>query len=112
MSLDIWLEDVGVATGTTIQIFDRNITHNLGAMAKACGIYDCLWRPGEHGIETAGQMIEPLRAGYAKLLAEPGEMRNHDSPNGWGIYDHFVPFVADVLRACEEYPGARVRVSV
>jgi hypothetical protein len=111
VSLDIYLSDVGAATGAEIELYSRNITHNLARMANACGIYDCLWRPDENGIETAAQMIEPLRAGYAKLLAEPDEMRKHNASNGWGTFEHFVPFVEDVLRACEQYPGARVRVS-
>lgn len=111
MSLDIDLFDVGRDTGEEFVLASHNITHNLNKMAIAAGIYGCLWRPEEHGIETASQMIEPLRAGLARMLAEPAKMRAYDSPNGWGIYDDFLPWVMRVLASCERYPGARVRVS-
>jgi hypothetical protein len=37
----------------TLEVFDYNITHNLGEMAKAAGIYMELWRPEEIGIIKA-----------------------------------------------------------
>lgn len=37
--------------------------------------------------------------------------RAYDSPNGWGTYDNFVPWLEKYLAACEEYPDAEVRVS-
>lgn len=91
------------------EVCDENITHNLNRMADAAGIYDCLWRPEEHGIVKASQMIEPLRAGLQKLQADPAHFRQFDAPNGWGKYEHFVPFVSKILSRCEEYPDADVR---
>jgi len=48
MSLDVYL----MKTMPT-SVYDANITHNLGAMAEAAGIYKHLWRPEEIGITKA-----------------------------------------------------------
>jgi hypothetical protein len=93
------------------EVYSRNITHNLGAMADAAGIYDACWRPDENGITKAAQLIPLLREGLAKLEADPDTYRKHDAPNGWGTYKHFVPFVREYLAACERDPDADVSVS-
>jgi hypothetical protein len=103
MSLDFSLSD---EKGD--QLFSLNITHNLGKMADAAGIYKVLWRPEENGITHAHQCIEPLKAGLIELVCYPTKYGQYNSPNGWGLYEHFVPFVADVLRACVEFPNATV----
>lgn len=106
MSLDISL----IAVRPT-EIYSANITHNLGRMADAAGIYKHLWRPEEIGITTASQLIEPLKAALVKLRADPDHFRQFDAPNGWGRYQHFVPFVADYLAACQANSDATVEVS-
>jgi len=103
MSLDVWLT---AARPTTV--YASNITHNLGRMAEEAGIYQHLWRPEEIGVTTAGELIEPLERGLAALKAEPDRFRAFDAPNGWGRYEHFVPFVAQYLDACRENPDATV----
>ena len=105
MSLDFYLNQNGE------RIFSRNITHNLGAMAKEAGIYKCLWRPEENGITKASQCIEPLKAGLILLVTDPERFEQYNSPNGWGLYEPFVPFVTAVLQACCRYPDADVEVS-
>jgi hypothetical protein len=92
-------------------VYCSNITHNLNAMAGEAGICKHLWRPGEIGITKAHQLIEPLTAGLALLEARPDHFRQFDSPNGWGLYVHFVPFVESYLAACAEHPDADVSVS-
>lgn len=106
MSLDFYLND---ADGNTV--FERNITHNLNKMAVAAGIYEVLWRPDEHGIEKANQCIEPLQKGLIDLVSNRRKYEEFNSPNGWGLYKHFVPFVTAVLMACCDYPDANVMVS-
>ena len=88
-----------------------NITHNLNTMAKKAGIYHCLWRPDEVGITKANQLIEPLTKGLDDLKARPDYFKKFNSPNGWGMYQDFVPFVEEYLNACKEYPEANVEVS-
>ena len=34
-----------------------------------------------------------------------------NSPNGYGLYKHFVPFVEEYLNACKEYPNAKIYIS-
>ena len=93
------------------RVYSANITHNLGDMADAAGIYKPLWRPEEIGIVKAGELIEPLSEGLAKLKAEPGRFKEFNVSNGWGLYEHFVPFVEQYLEACKAYPNATVSVS-
>jgi hypothetical protein len=110
MSLDFYLERMpDVVEPETV--FDANITHNLTKMASEAGIYEVLWRPDEHGYKKAEQIIPILRAGLELLKSDPERFKKFDSPNGWGRYIHFVPFVEEVLAACEEYPDADIRVS-
>ena len=106
MSLDFYLTQDGE------EMFSRNITHNLGKMASEAGIYKCLWRPEENGYTKASQCIKPLQDGLVALVADPDGFRKYDSPNGWGLYIHFVPFVFAELMACIEYPDADVRACV
>ena len=106
MSLDVYLTAV-----RPTQVYESNITHNLNDMAKEAGIYMHLWRPEEIGITTAKELIEPLKAGLALLKSDPERFKKFDSPNGWGKYEHFVPFVQDYLNACESNPDAKVEAS-
>lgn len=92
-------------------VFSSNITHNLGRMAGAAGIYQHLWRPEEINITHAAELIEPLAKGLADLRARPDHFKTFDSANGWGTYPNFVRFVAEYLDACREHPGATVSVS-
>lgn len=90
------------------RVYSANITHNLGKMADAAGIYQHLWRPEELGIKTAAELIEPLQAGLDRLRDDPEAFKKHNAPNGWGLYEHFVPFVEKYLAACREHPNAVV----
>jgi hypothetical protein len=80
-------------------------------MAKEAGVYQHLWRPEEIGITKAAQLVEPLRAAVALLKSDPARFEQHNAPNGWGMYKHFVPFVENYLAACERNPDAEVSVS-
>lgn len=106
MSLDVWLEVI-----KPCEVWQANITHNLGRMAEEAGIYKHLWRPEEIGITTAHQLIVPLREGLNKLLLEPERFKKFDPPNKWGSYEVLIKFVSDYLSACEESPSATVKVS-
>jgi hypothetical protein len=93
------------------RVYSANITHNLGEMAQEAGIYQALWRPEEEGYYTASDLIEPLTRGLALLTSDPERFKAFNSPNGWGMYEHFVPFVAKYLEACVTHPDARVDAS-
>lgn len=96
--------------GATSEIYSRNITHNLGKMARAAGIYEPLWRPDELGITHARDLIEPLASGYVRLIDNPDDFKRHNPENGWGSYEQLVEFVADYLSACIRHPDASVDV--
>lgn len=106
MSLDVYLTAV-----RKTEVYSRNITHNLGAMADEAGIYKHLWRPEELEITTAGELIEPLTSALKTIKSDPERFEQHNPSNGWGDYDGFVAFVIDYLAACQENPDAEIEIS-
>ena len=92
-------------------LYNDNITHNLGLMAEKAGIYKHLWRPEEMNIKYANELIKPLTKGLNKLKSKPEYYKKFNASNGWGLYEHFVPFVENYLNACIENPEANVNVS-
>lgn len=121
MSLDVWLNDTteticqhcGSQAGSpeVYEAFSANVTHNLGRMAEEAGLYEIVWRPEENGIEKASQLIVPLEAGIALMKSDPERFEAFNSPNGWGLYKNFVPWLERYLAACREHPNAAVHVS-
>lgn len=104
MSLTVYLND---KDGN--EFYHRNITHNLGKMADAVGIYNILWRPDELAwVSTAKDIIPILEKGLTELVLNKTKYSAYNSPNGWGMYDHFVPFCIDYLQACRDYPDASI----
>lgn len=117
MSLDVYLLDstlcpnCGHEVVTEHEVFDANVTHNLGDMAEAAGIYYALWRPDELGYEHARDLIAPLLTGLTLLRSDPERFEKFNPSNGWGSYKDFVPWVEGYLAACENHPNARIKVS-
>jgi len=93
------------------EFFSANITHNLGSMADEAGIYRCLWRPDENGITKAGQLVPLLEAGLALMRSDRPRFEKFNAKNGWGLYEHFIPWIEEYVEACKKYPDATVRVS-
>jgi len=112
MSLDIYLKEPPCPhCGSVSWTHSQNITHNLGNMAKEAGIYGILWRPEENGITAAGQLVEPLRKGIYDMVSRPEHYEQFNSPNGWGLYKHFLPWLEELLAAAEAHPNATVEAS-
>ena len=111
MSLDVYLKDP-TATYETEPLYHANITHNLGKMADAAGIYMALWRPHEIGAEVATDIIDAVEKGLVELKSTPAYYEQFNSPNGWGLYENFVPFVERYLAALKKYPKALLDVSI
>lgn len=109
MSLDFYLEYE--IDGHNIEVFWKNITHNLNTMADKCGLYTALWRPDENGFVYAKDIINILDEGYSELCLKSDYYKEFEAENGWGTYDGFKEFVKAVLEACKEYPNAKIRVS-
>jgi hypothetical protein len=81
------------------EVFEANITHNLGQMAEAAGIYKACWRPEEIGATKAADIIPLLRDGIEKLEANPEHFAQFNASNGWGTYEQFAPWVQKYLDA-------------
>ena len=113
MSLDVTLY-IDVDTGgeglTRVELFSANITHNLGKMAVEAGIYNHLWHHEEVGAKHAGDIIDALDAGLTLMKADPDHFEQFNASNGWGLYEHFVPWVKRYLEACREHPKAIIGV--
>ena len=92
-------------------VFDYNITHNLGKMAEAAGIYKHLWCPEELGFTLAGELIRDLKEGLVALESNPERFDEFAPSNGWGSYDGLVDFVKSYIIACEVFPEAKIHVS-
>ena len=111
MSLDVALfveVDTGADEPHRAELFEANITHNLGAMARAAEIYDAVWHPDVSRIECAGDLIEPLERGIDAMKADPAKFKGYNAPNGWGLYDYFVPWLEAYLAACKAHPKAKI----
>ncbi len=112
MSLDVSLLDTCCdKCKRKDEVYSANITHNLGRMADAAGIYKALWRPEDIEAKQAKDIITILEKGLANLKARPDYFKQFDAPNGWGLYVHFVPFVENYLEACRASPEAYIEVS-
>ena len=111
MSLDISLfmkVDTGDKDLTHLTLWDGNITHNLTDMADAAGIYGIVWRPEENDITCAGDIVEKLTSGLDDMKANPKKYEAFNASNGWGLYEHFVPFIQEYLDACRRHPKASI----
>jgi len=94
-------------------VFCQNITHNLNEMAMAVSddFYKALWRPEEINCKYAKDIVLILSKGYFELLGNEEVYKKYDSPNGWGLYKNFLPWVKEYLDACKEHPDSEIEVS-
>ena len=121
MSLDVSLHSTELVTKTcphcgsryqeVEELFEANITHNLGKMARKAGIYHYLWRPEEIDITFAKELIDPLTLGIEELKENPDTYKKLNPKNGWGSYGGLVEWVERYLEACKENPDALINVS-
>lgn len=95
------------------EFYNANITHNLNKMAEAADIYTALWRPEEATppYVYGADLVKVLSDGLERLEADPAKFEVFNASNGWGLYEHFVPFVRKYLNACKKYPTAKVGAS-
>lgn len=91
-------------------VYHANITHNMVDMAKAAGLYEPLWRAVENGYVRAGELVDPIAEGIAKLMEDPEEMSKLNPANGWGSFDALLEFARSTMAACQVYSDAEIRV--
>ena len=119
MSLDVYLKRkrwISYDEGKTLtedneEVFWANITHNLHIMAGKAGIYEALWHPEEINATKAKDIISIVEKGLADMRRRPSYYLMFDSPNGWGTYEDFVPWIERYLEALKKYPEAEIEVS-
>ena len=96
-------------------VHDSNITHNLTKMAHKSGLYNPLWDIYKYTDDDnkvlARYLISDLEEGLKELKSNPEKYKQFNSPNSWGMYKHFVPFVEKFLKDCKEYPNGEVYMS-
>lgn len=85
----------------SLDINQFNITHNLRGMWRAAGIEDALYE--SHG-KTAAEILSTLEAGLRWLAMHPTEAEEHNAPNGWGTYEHALPWLAKVCEYFRQNP--------
>lgn len=112
MSLDISLYYKTENEEYNHEVFESNITHNLAKMADEARIYYAVWIGGENGFEFAGDLIPILKGGIEDMEERPDYYRKFSADNGWGTYGQFLPWLKELLAACEEHPKARIHVSI
>lgn len=110
--------DVDLMVTQPVSVYEANITHNLGEMARAVELsngmtlYQVLWRPDEQeGLKFARDISELLDEGCNILLSDPEKFKKFNPENGWGSYDGLVSFVYRYRNACWETPDAELRIS-
>jgi hypothetical protein len=136
MSLDVTLYrnyHVSYDEGKTLEpqrefLYSSNITHNLGKMADAAGLYEALWRPyqlkegydipeDDYKAEWEYEDANPVRAyeispiiekGLEDMKKRPKHYEKFNSSNGWGMYHDFVPWIEQYLEALKKYPESFV----
>jgi hypothetical protein len=113
MSLDIYFTTNRCeCCGRSDEVFHANITHNVNTIASEAGIYNHLWHPERKGVEVASDLIRPLEAGIRKMRDNPARFERLNSPNGWGTYKRFLPWLEKLLSACYRFKDADVSVSI
>lgn len=89
-------------------LWDRNYTHNGIPMWNKAGVYFALYESDGH---LASEYISDLEKGVADFRANFAEYEKLDSPNGWGLAKHALPFLEAALEAFKANPDATIRVS-
>jgi hypothetical protein len=80
-------------------------------MAMACGVYYACWRPDEINARKAKHILPMLKEGVRLLKEHQAFYTQFNSPNGWGTYKNFLPWLERYAEACEKHPEAKIWIS-
>ena len=89
-------------------LMDMNITHNLTPMWKKAGIYDALYNSECY---EARDVLPVLIDGLNHMIANQEEYEKLNSPNGWGVYEHAVPWLSELIVEFKNNPRGIIEVS-
>ena len=104
--------DVSIKAIREVEIFEANITHNLGKMASEVSnkFYLAVWHPERLGITTCSQLYNYLYDGLFELKSKPDYYRQFENPE-WGRYEDFIPWLEKYLKVCQENPDGVISTS-
>ena len=89
-------------------IHSQNITHNLNKLWKALDCYDELYNSeGKKAIEV----LSKLEKAYKKVSENEGKYQEYNSPNGWGLVEHAIPWLKKLISAIQSNPNATIKIS-
>ena len=89
------------------EVAHANITHNMTELWYALGIYEILYNgQGKYASDVYNQLHRAL----LRLEVDRAKWEAYDSPNGWGTYDGALRFLTIIVKACEEFPNARIDI--
>lgn len=88
-----------------------NITHNLKPMAIEAGLGG-LWEivAGDPLTTRPSYWIPRLEIAVYLMKSFPERFEKHNSPNGWGRFENFLPWVEALLERCRESPSDSLRI--
>jgi len=108
MSLDFYIVDEGKSSGIEIELFSKNITHNVSPMWRKTEIFDELYE--SHGKQPK-EIVYKLEQGLLMMQIHSEDFKLLNPKNGWGSYENAIKFLSEVIEACKLYPEAKVRIS-
>ncbi len=111
MSLDVSLEiavDTGGVEPHTVELFSRNITHNVSPMWTKAGMHHAMYVCDG---EIAGGLVGEIDAGIKAMEVDPAGFTALNPANGWGDYESALDFARAWFAACAGHPKATVRIS-
>ena len=103
--------DISLMVTKPTEVYEANITHNLGKMASEAGVYEACWRPEEIGAGKAKDIIPILEKGISLMESDRERFESFAPENGWGTYGNLLQFLRNYLAACKENPEAEISVS-
>lgn len=108
MSLDFYIVDEGKASGKEIELFSKNITHNISPMWRKAEIFDELY---ESDGKQPKEIVEQLEQGLFMMQINSEDYKLLNPKNGWGNYEYAIKFLSQVIEACKLYPEAKIKIS-
>ena len=105
---------------TSKMVWHGNITGNLSIMARKvpkCDyndtLYKILWYPEECLVmyNNAIDISEALYCSIRYMIDNKEELLKYNPESGWGTYEQLLSFTKDYLKACLDYPDAKIEVS-
>ena len=77
-------------------------------MWREAGVYDALYN--SEG-KKAEEVLPILKEGLKRMAHDPEKYEAFNASNGWGLYKHAFPWLADLIAQFEKHPDGIIEVS-